>query len=121
MECELSSVLIYKGFTRDVWLTHLLGNYICDSYFIKYVFTTLYVGIHLLKDMVEQCKAANKYDDPCQTFRSYILRSSSPTRTLYSLEVSNAPSPSKCVHVFWILVDKLYIDRFNALKILILI
>ena len=50
---------------------------------------------------MDQCKAANKHDDPCQTFKNYILTSSSPTRTLYSLEVTTS-------NTFYIHVKNIY-------------
>ena len=55
----------------------------------------------MLRDLMDQCKAANKHDDPCQTFKNYILTSSSPTRTLYSLEVTTA-------NTFYIHVKNIY-------------
>ena len=47
------------------------------------------VGTQMLKDVVEHCRACSKTEDSYQGFKKYILTSnaSSPSRTLYVLEV----------------------------------
>ena len=40
----------------------------------------------MLKDVVEHCKASSKTEESYQAFKKYIL-TSSPSRTLYVLEV----------------------------------
>ena len=43
-------------------------------------------GMQMLKDVVAHCKACSKTDDAYQSFKKYVL-TSSPSRTLYTLEV----------------------------------
>lgn len=44
------------------------------------------VGTQMLKDVVDHCKACSKTNDSYQAFKNYVL-TSSPSRTLYILEV----------------------------------
>ena len=55
-----------------------------------FVFVCTCTGAQILNDVVEQCKAANKDDDPFQTFKCYVLIPKRPSTTLYVLEVGHS-------------------------------
>ncbi len=53
---------------------------------ILFVVLFICIGTQMLKDVVEHCKACSKVEDSYQSFKKYVL-TSSPSRTLYILEV----------------------------------